>query len=59
MKPVELPQEAREAVEVTVEDIPLVPETVADRGWMETISATLQRCKMFLARSTILSPTSN
>ena len=43
MKPVDLPQEVLEAVNVTVDDIQLVPETIADRGWMDTISSVLQR----------------
>ena len=43
MKPVNLPQEVLEAVNVTVDDIQLVPETIADRGWMDTISSVLQR----------------
>ena len=43
MKPVDLPKEALEAVNVTVDDIQLVPETIADRGWMDTISSVLQR----------------
>ena len=43
MKPVDLPQEALKAVNVTVDDIQLVPETIADRGWMDTISSVLQR----------------
>ena len=44
MQTVEVPSEVREAVtNVTVDDIPLVPDSVADRGWIDTISSVLHR----------------